>query len=124
MSDEILVEETEEGRPPRGWDFFLTIFLLFLLLVMTVVFLVAGLGFGVRTLTCADSAERCNYDVISIGSLIVIIGTPLVALAGIVVSVVWIARRKISFIIPLIAVLASAGLFILGGWLVDLAVPA
>ena len=117
-------ENTPEGRPPRTWDFFLTIFLIFLLLVLAVIFEVLGVGLAVSTITCADSSVACNYDFISVGSLIPIIGIPLVALAGIVLAIVWIARRKISFLMPLIAAVLVVGLFLLGSWIVDLAVPA
>ena len=116
-------ENTVEGRPPRTWDFFLTIFLLFLLLVLTVLFVVLGFGFGITTLTCADAALSCNYDAISVGALLVIIGVPVVALAGIILSVVWIARRKLSFPMALIANVAAIIVFIAGGTIVDLAVP-
>ncbi len=119
----MFVENTPEGRPPRGWDFFLTIFLLFILLILTGVFVIVGFGLGVGTLACGDSAQACNFGVISLGTLTVMMGTPLVALAGIVVSVVWIARRKRSWLIALIACLVSVGLFALGTWLVGLAVP-
>lgn len=123
MSNEGFVEYTPEGRPPRTWDFFLTIFLLLLLLILTGVFVILGFGMSVAALGCADSAS-CNYLVISIGTLLIMIGTPLVALAGIIVSVVWIARRKRSWLIALIAVVLSVGVFVLGSTLVDLAVPA
>jgi len=116
-------ENTPEGRPPRTWDFFLTIFLIFLLLVLAVIFEVLGLGLAVSTITCADSAVDCNYDFISAGSLIAIIGIPLVTLVGIVLAIVWIARRKVSFLMPLIASLLVVGVFLLGSWIVDLAVP-
>ena len=123
MSNEGFVEYTPEGKPPRTWDFFLTIFLLLLLLILTGVFVILGFGLSVATLGCADSGS-CNYLVISIGTLIVMIGTPVVALAGIVVSVVWIARRKRSWLIALIACVLSVGVFALGTTLVNLAVPA
>ena len=123
MTNDLFVENTPAGRPPRSWDFFLTIFLLFLLLLLTGIFVVLGFGLGVTALPCADSSVACNYSVISAGTLIVLIGTPLVAVAGIVMSVVWIARRKISFVIPLIACLVVVALFIIGSYLVDLAVP-
>ena len=121
--DEMFVENTPEGRPPRTWDFFLTIFLLFLLLVLTVIFVALSLGNGIASLTCADSNLACNYGLISFSSLLVIIGVPVVALAGIVISVVWIARRKLSFVVALIACLIAVGVFALGGYLFDLAVP-
>ena len=123
FAGEEFVENTPEGRPPRAWDFFLTIFLIFLLLVLSVIFLVLGFGLGVSTIACADSDAVCNYDFISVGTLIVLIGVPLVALAGIVLSIVWIARRKLSFIMPLIASLLVVAVFLLGSWIVDLAVP-
>lgn len=117
------VETTPEGRPPRSWDFFLTIFFIFMLLVLTAIFVVLGFAFGASTIGCADSDVQCNYDFISFGSLMVIIGVPAIALIGIVASVVWIARRKLSFWIPLVASLAAMGLFMLGSYIVDLAVP-
>lgn len=123
MTDAPFTENTPEGRPPRTWDFFLTIFLLFLLLVLTAIFVVLGFGLGVSTITCADSNLSCNYDFISVGALLVLIGVPLVALAGVIVSVVWIARRKLSFPIALIACLLSVAVFAAGNWIVDLAVP-
>ncbi len=116
-------EDTPEGRPPRTWDFFLTIFLIFVLLVLAVIFFVLGLGLTVSTITCADSSVSCNYDLISGGSLTVLIGVPLVTLAGIILAVVWIARRKVAFVMPLIASLLVVGLFLLGSGIIDLAVP-
>jgi Family of unknown function (DUF6264) len=116
-------EDTVEGRPPRTWDFFLTIFLIFVLLVLTVIFEFLGLGLAVSTITCADSSVTCNYDFISAGSLITIIGVPLVALAGVVLAIIWIARRKLSFVMPLIASALVIGVFLLGAGIVDLAVP-
>lgn len=123
MSEEIIIDD-RAGRPPRSWDFFLTVLLLIMLLVMTAVFVIAGFGFGVRTIGCADSAGACDYDLISVGSLLAVAGTPLIAIAGIVVSVVWIARRKVSFVIPVLAIGLSVLVFLLGSWLLDLAVPA
>lgn len=123
MSEEIVIDD-RAGKPPRTWDFFLTVFLLLMLVVMTAIFVVSGLGFGVTTLSCADSAQACNGLAISVGALLAIVGTPIVAIAGITVSVVWIARRRISSLVAFISVLVCAGVFMLGGWLVELAVPA
>ena len=116
------IETTAAGRPPRSADFFATIFLILMLLVLTVIFVIFGIGFGLSTIGCADSSTACNYNLISFGSLVVIVGVPAVALIGTVFSVVWIARRKISFWIPLVASLAAIGLFMLGSYLVGLAV--
>ncbi|MEP6481323.1 MAG: hypothetical protein ABJA94_04870 [Rhodoglobus sp.] len=116
-------ENTPEGRPPRAWDFFLTIFFIFILLVLAVLFEVLAAGLAVSTITCADSSIACNYTLISAGSLVALVGIPVVALAGIVLSIVWIARRKVSFVMPVIASALVVGLYLLGSWVVDLAVP-
>ena len=121
MADEIVVED--DARPPRSGDFFLTVFLLLLLVVLTAIFVVAGFGMGVTTITCVEASQPCNYDVIRLGALLVIVGAPLVALAGIVTAVVFIARHRLSFVVPLAACLLVVGLFLLGSWLVRLAVP-
>ena len=123
MSNEGFVEYTPEGRPPRSWDFFLTIFLLLLLLILTGVFVIVGFGLSVSALGCADSSS-CNNLVISGVTLFGMIGSPVVALAGMIVSVVGIARRKRSGLVALIACLLSVGVFFLGTTLVRLAVPA
>lgn len=122
MPDEIVIED-DTAKPPRSWDFFLTVFLLFLLLVLTGIFLVLGFGLSVASLGCADSGDSCNGLAVSIGTLLATAGTALVALAGIVTSIVFIARRRVSFVVPLVACLAVVGLFTLGSWLVRVAVP-
>ncbi|MBX3100452.1 MAG: hypothetical protein KF761_12850 [Salinibacterium sp.] len=122
MTDDIIVQ-SEEEKPPRTWDFFLTVFLLFLLLVLTAIFLVLGLGLSVATLTCADSSQACNGTVISVGTLLATFGVAIITLAGIVTTVVFIARRKVAFAVPLVSCLAVIGVFLLGSWLVRLAVP-
>ena len=122
MAEEFVVQ-SEAERPPRSWDFFLTVFLIFVLLVLTGIFLFLGLGLSISSLGCADSSESCNGSVISIGTLLATVGTAVVALAGIITSVVFIARRKVAFVVPLISCAAVVGLFLLGSWLVRLAVP-
>jgi hypothetical protein len=123
VSEEILIDD-RAGQAPRNWDFFLTVLLLIMLLVMTGVFVLAGFGFGVRTIGCADDAGACNSELISLGSLLAVAGTPIIALAAIIVSVIRIARRKLSFLVPIIGIAASVLVFLLGSWLLDLAVPA
>ena len=122
MADEIIIEDDEQ-KPPRSWDFFLTVFLLFLLLVLTGIFLVLGLGLSVSALGCADSADACNGVAFSAGTLLATAGTAVVALAGFVTTIVFIARRRVSFLVPLITCLAVVGLFFVGSWLVRVAVP-
>ena len=122
MTEEFVVQ-SEAERPPRSWDFFLTVFLIFVLLVLTAIFTVLGFGLSVSTLGCADSSENCNGLVISIGTLIAIAGSAVAAIAAIIVSVVFIARRRIAFVVPLVGCLAVVAMFLVGSWLVRLAVP-
>ena len=122
MADEIIIEDDEQ-KPPRSWDFFLTVFLLFLLLVLTGIFLVLGLGLSVSALGCADSSDACNGVAFSAGTLLATAGTAVVALAGFVITIVFIARRRVSFLVPLITCAAVVGLFFVGSWLVRVAVP-
>jgi len=124
MADEIIIENPDELTPPRSGDFFLTIFLLFLLLVMTVVFVISGVGMSVTSIGCGDSGGQCNSAVLSAGTLLALGGPVVVALATVITTVVFIARRHRSFLVPLIGCLVSVGLFALGSWLVGLAVPA
>jgi hypothetical protein len=119
---EIIIED-ERRKAPRSWDFFLTVFLLLLLLALTAIFMFLGFGLSVGALGCADSPGACNGIAISAGTLLAVIGTPVVALAAIITSVVFIARRRVSFVVPLVACLAVIGLFLLGSWLVRLALP-
>ena len=123
LDEIVMIEEVPRDRPPRSWDFFLTVFLIFVLLVLTVIFVFYGFTYGLQTLTCSDSDLACNYDFISFGSLVVIVGVPFVALVGIILSIVWIARRKLSFPVALLSALLVVGVFILGSYIVDLAVP-
>ena len=118
-----IIIESEGGKPPRSWDFFVTVFLLFVLLVLTVIFLELGFGLSIVTLACADSSESCNGVVISVGTILATAGPAVIALAGFVTSIVFIARRRLSFVVPLVACLAVVGFFTLGSWLVRLAVP-
>jgi len=121
-TQQYFAETTRAGRPPRSWDFFLTLFFAILMLVLTVLFVVLGLGFGFSTIGSADSTVTCNYNLISFGSLVVIVGSPIVALIGLVLTIVWIARRKVTFWIPLLASLIAVAIFMLGSYLVGLAV--
>jgi uncharacterized BrkB/YihY/UPF0761 family membrane protein len=123
VTNDGFVEYTPEGRPPRTGDFFATVLLLLLLVILTGVFVVVAFALSVSTLGCGDSSS-CNGLVIGAGTLTVMIGAPVIALAGIIVSVVWIARRKRSWVIALIACLLSVGVFLLGTTLVRLAVPS
>lgn len=123
MADEIIIENPDELKPPRSWDFFLTVFLLFLLLAITAVFVISALGMSVATIGCGDSGGQCNTTVLSVGTLLALGGPVLIALAGTITTVVFIARRRRSFLVPLLTCVVSVGVFMLGSWLVDLAVP-
>lgn len=114
---------TTERSQPRTWDFFLTGLFVVVLLALTGIFIVLGLGLGFGALGCADSSVACNHTAIAIGGALVTFGTPLLALATIAVTVVFFAKRRITFVVPLIGVLAVTGAYLLGYFLVTQGVP-
>lgn len=111
-----------EPQSPRSWDFLLTTFFILLLLALTAVFIALAVGFGVATLGCLDSGATCNNDVISLGSRLVMFGTPVVAVVAIVVAIVFVWRRRIAFWVPIVGILAITGVYLLGSFLVAQAV--
>jgi hypothetical protein len=115
---------TAERQQPRTWDFFLTGLLIVVLLALTGVYIVLGLGLGFGALGCTDSNAACNQTAITIGGALATFGTPVLALATIIVSAVFIAKRRIAFVVPLIGVLVVTGAYLFGAFLVSQAIPA
>lgn len=109
-----------ERKQPRGWDFFLTSVFILVLLVLTGIFVTLGIGFGLNTLGCSGG---CDLDAIGIGAQVTTFGSPVVALIAIIVAVVFIARRKVAFWVPLVGILVIGGLYVLGAFLVSQGVP-
>ena len=112
-----------EPKPPRSWDFLLTTALIFLLLALAGIFVVLGVGIGVATLGCHDAGAGCNTDVIGLSSQAIMFGSPVVALVAIVVSIVFISKRRVAFWVPIAGILVITGLHLAGAYLVGQAVP-
>ena len=112
-----------ERKQPRGWDFFLTSVFILVLLVLTGIFVTLGIGFGLNTLGCADSSGECNLNAIGIGAQVTTFGSPAVALIAIVVAIVFIAKRRVAFWVPIAGILLVGGLYVLGAFIVAQGVP-
>ncbi|PRY70582.1 hypothetical protein B0I08_101719 [Glaciihabitans tibetensis] len=90
--------------------------------------LVAGIAMAIVAVllvvaydTCA--VNSCNYEGFNLGWFIAMLAPPAVLIAGAVVTIVRLRRRRRAFWVPLIA-LAGAALFFFGGaQLVFLSVP-
>src|SRR5690606_19467442 len=106
---------------PRNWDFLLSTFLVVMLIAQTALFVVLGISFGIQVFSCADQPGVCNIDVINWSARGVIFGTPLIALAAIIVTVVRLVRRKHAWWIPLAGMVVNFGLYLVATRLVDLA---
>ncbi len=100
-------------RPRRTWD-----------LVLTIVFLVLSIGvallasvFGVFLLAFgSDScvARDCDYDVITTGMFVAMIGPWVPVLLALVVSIVLLVTRRLAFWVPIVGGALSIGALILG----------
>jgi hypothetical protein len=116
---------TEEvgSLAPRNWDFLLSTFLVIMLIAQTALFVVLGFAFGIQVISCQDEPGVCNIDVINWSARIVIFGTPIIAIAAIVVTVVRLVQRKHAWWIPLAGMVINFGIYLVATRLVDLAVP-
>lgn len=110
-------------QSPRSWDFLLTTALIFLLLALTGIFVALGVGIGVATLGCHDVGAGCNTDVIGLASQAVMYGSPVIALVAIVVSIVFISKRRIAFWVPIAGILIVTGLYLAATYLVGQSIP-
>lgn len=101
------------GRPRRTWDLVLTIVLLLLsfagalVLSFLALFLLA---FG------SDSCvvRECNYDIISTGMMIGLVGPWIPVVLALIVSIVLLVLRRIAFWVPIVGAVLSLGALILG----------
>ena len=121
MSDELFGDE--KSHSPRVWDFLLTTALIVVLAILTALFFFLGIGSSAATVSCEDAAGQCNDQMITLGSQLAVIGTPIVALIGVIVSIVRLVRRRIAFWVPIVTIAVGFGLFAASTYLVGEAVP-
>ena len=111
------------ARPRRVWDLVLTIVLIVLSLGGAVVASFLGLfvlAFG------SDScvARECNYDVMSTGMMIGLIGPWIPVVIAMIVAIVLLVLRRLAFWVPLVGGVLSIGALILGFAIAASGVPA
>lgn len=112
-----------ERKQPRSWDFLLTTMFILVLIVLTGIFMFGGFGLSVSTLGCADASQSCNERAITFAAQLATIGIPLVALAAIVVAIVFIAKRRVAFWVPAAGVVVVGIIYFVANFLVSEAVP-
>lgn len=100
-------------RPRRTWDLVLTIVLLLIAIgvaLLASVFGVFLLAFG------SDScgARACNYDVMTTGMLVAMIGPWVPAVLALIASIVLLALRRLAFWVPLVSGALSIAALVLG----------
>ncbi len=122
-SESATTEEIAESAAPRNWDFLLSTFLIVILIGQTILFVVLGFTYGLQVLLCSDVGADCNYPVINWSARVVVFGTPLIAIAAIVIAIVRLVRRKHAWWIVLAAMVLNFGIYVISNWLVDQAVP-
>jgi Family of unknown function (DUF6264) len=124
MTDAGIFAEPGAPRPPRTWDFLLTLLLIIVSLVLSVAFAFAAIGFGVTSQACSAAATNCSETRVQIGQLICSFAPPAIALAAIVWSIVRVLRRKIAFVVMLVGLVAMSGAFLIGRLILDSGIPA
>ena len=117
-SESATTEEIADSASPRNWDFLLSTFLIVILIGQTILFVVLGFTYGLQVLLCSDVGADCNYAVINWSARVVVFGTPLIAIAAIVVAIVRLVRRKHAWWIVLAAMVLNFGIYVIArtGW--------
>lgn len=109
-------------RPRRTWDLVLTIVLLLVAIGVALfasVFGVLLLAFG------SDScgARPCDYDVMTTGMFVAMIGPWVPAVLALIVSIVLLVLRRLAFWVPIVSGVLSIAALVLGFVIAGSAVP-
>ena len=107
MRDDGSMTTPSPVRVRRTWDLVLTIVLLVLLAVVSVVAAVAAFGLGFSD-SCGASTV-CDYDRIGEGFIVGIVAPLAIGFIALVVTIVTLIRRRLSFWIPLLGIMLAVG---------------
>lgn len=100
-------------RERKSWDFILTIILLVVYLGWTVLCSFAGALIAFAGDSCGASSE-CDYDAIATGFTLGMFGPAVLAVVVLIFAIIWLARRHISFWIPLVGAVLAAAIVAIG----------
>jgi hypothetical protein len=109
-------------RPVIVWDVIVTIVLLVGLIAVDAAISFAALFLVMMSDSCGTTAP-CNDTLLTVGWLVAVIGPSMIVLATIVIAIIVMVRRRLSFWIPVAGAALAFGLGILGAALVFSAVP-
>ena len=102
---------TPSRRVSRGTAITLTIVFLALLLVLVVALFVPALFLVMSTAGCSDS---CNLDVMQAGINVAVLGPGLVFIANLIVSIVFLVKKRTAWWLSLLGAVASMLAYLLG----------
>ena len=114
------MSSTRPQTPPRTWDFLLTVFLVFVELLLAAVFVLSALAFG----TLNSGADVTSATRVQIGQQICTFAPPLIAAVTIPWAIVRVARRKVGFTLALMGALLMTAAFIGGSALMQSGIPS
>ena len=114
------MSSTRPQTPPRTWDFLLTVFLVFVELLLVVVFVLSALAFG----TLNSGATVTSETRVQIGQQVCTFAPPIIAAITILWAIIRVARRKIGFTLALIGATLMTVAFIAGSLLMQSGIPA
>jgi len=117
------VTETEPRRPPRSWDFILTLVLILVMFLFVGAFALSTLTLSATNLACVDTGETCSDNRVQIGQLISTYAPAAIALIVVIVSVVRLVRRRVAFWVPIVGIVLMSIAFAVGTTIRDIGIP-
>jgi uncharacterized BrkB/YihY/UPF0761 family membrane protein len=109
-------------RPVIVWDVIVTIVLLVGLIAVDAAISFAALFLVMMSDSCGTTAP-CNDTLLTVGWLVAVIGPSMIVLATIVVAIIAMVRRRLSFWMALTGAAVALGVWGVGVALVYSAVP-
>ncbi len=107
---------------PRVWDIVLTIVFLVLTPLAALAASYAGLFLAFASDACGSGT--CNTDLMNVGLWSAVISPWVVLLAGVVVSIVLLVKRRVAFWVPLASIALMTALWFVAAAIVSLGVSA
>jgi uncharacterized BrkB/YihY/UPF0761 family membrane protein len=117
-------DEAQSPKPPRTWDFLLTLLLIIITLVLAVAFAISAVGLGVTNQACSAEAANCSETRVQVGQLICTYAPIAIALIVIIWSIIRVLRRKIGFWIVAVGIVLMSAAFLVGRLILDSGIPA
>ncbi|MGO4592340.1 hypothetical protein AB4Z18_00830 [Leifsonia sp. 2TAF2] len=111
-----------QRRPVIVWDLVTSIVLQVLAVVIAGVLTFAAFFLVFASDPCGG-ATACDTDRMGAGFLVALLGPAAVTLVAVIVAIVLVVRRRISFWVPIVGILLAIGVWVGGAALVISGVP-